>query len=357
MGQIELRHLGSGWLLDPEFAQAALGMTPPPPTEYPIGQLTDRGAHVPGLSGDVPTLAIDLAGVDPDTLAYLDAALGGPVETPAGLVHGVAAGDGREPWDWNALKPELQAAIRAAGAEFFGQAHRQPTKDARHVFGSALARAWSRHLPRRWAQPLVAAPALDALQVQFRTSSHYAYAHMETMAVQVPQYDGTLSPPLPRELYHAGDVALVLPYDPRTERVLLIEQFRFGAWGQGDPSPWKLEPIAGMVDPGEDPATCARREAVEEAHVELDELLPLPNGYPSPGYTVSYFHSFVGLCDLSEHKAGIAGLASESENIRSHILTLDQALDMMDAGDIDVLPLVTMLLWLSRYRDRARNGG
>lgn len=360
MGQIEQRHLASGWLLDPEVAKSAFGAVAAQPGVCDIGQLLDRGARPPGLSSAGSALAFDISAVDPAVLAYIDAALGGPVMTPHGIVHGVSADpadSGSGPWEWANMSTALQAAIRSAAREFFGQPKPQTAARARIVFGAALARAWSCHMPRRWAAPLLPPPDLDQLVIDHRRSGHYAYAHMEEVVVQVPQFDGTLSPPLSRELYHSGDAALVLPYDPDSDRVLLIEQFRFGAWGLGDPSPWKLEPIAGMVDPGEDAATCARREAIEEANLEMNDMLPIPGGYPSPGYTVGIFHCFVGLCDLSQRQGGIAGLASESENIRSHVLGLDQAIDMVDAGDIDVLPLVAMLLWLSRYRDRLRAGG
>ncbi|MDT8327225.1 MAG: tellurium resistance protein, partial [Roseovarius sp.] len=49
-----------------------------------------------------------------------------------------------------------------------------------------------------------------------------------------PRFDGTMSAPLRREVFVATDAALVLPYDPASDRVLLVEQFRMGPYGRGD---------------------------------------------------------------------------------------------------------------------------
>ena len=50
------------------------------------------------------------------------------------------------------------------------------------------------------------------------------------------------------EVFVTGDAVSVLPWDHRTDRVLLIEQIRAGLIGRGDPNPWNLEVIAGLRD-------------------------------------------------------------------------------------------------------------
>ncbi len=50
----------------------------------------------------------------------------------------------------------------------------------------------------------------------------------------------------------SADAVTVLPYDPVRDRVLLIEQYRFGVHMRGDPRPWVLEPVAGRIDAGRD---------------------------------------------------------------------------------------------------------
>ncbi|NDH20696.1 MAG: NUDIX domain-containing protein [Rhodobacteraceae bacterium] len=78
-------------------------------------------------------------------------------------------------------------------------------------------------------------------------------------------FDGSMSAEVSRAAIVSGDASLVLPYDPKTEQILVLEQFRMAPFARGDKNPWLFEPIAGMIDLGETPETCARREAEEEA--------------------------------------------------------------------------------------------
>ena len=49
-----------------------------------------------------------------------------------------------------------------------------------------------------------------------------------------------------------------------------------------------------MIDLGETPETCARREAEEEAGLNISNLIPISKSYPSPGGSTTFFHSFLG---------------------------------------------------------------
>lgn len=70
------------------------------------------------------------------------------------------------------------------------------------------------------------------------------------------------------ELWLPGVTAVVL----REEHVLLVRRADNGAW----------TPITGIVDPGEEPAVAARREALEETGVEIsvDRLASVSAGTP-----------------------------------------------------------------------------
>src|ERR1700748_1959586 len=63
-----------------------------------------------------------------------------------------------------------------------------------------------------------------------------------------------------RESYDIGDAAAVLPIDPRTGTVLLIQQFRWPVfeWGYRQQL---IEVIAGKLD-GDDPQACIHKEAM-----------------------------------------------------------------------------------------------
>jgi nudix-type nucleoside diphosphatase (YffH/AdpP family) len=179
---------------------------------------------------------------------------------------------------------------------------------------------------------------------------------MEERSLRFRRFDGTMSDVVDRAIFLSGDAALVLPYDPVRDRVLLVEQVRMGPLARGDHGPWQLEPIAGRVDPGEAPTDAALREAREEAGLELGELHLIHQGYPSPGTSSEFFYTYLGIADLSDDTAGLGGVAGEHEDIKGHIYSFDAVMTMLDRGDIRVVPLAMALHWLARNRESLRRG-
>ena len=164
------------------------------------------------------------------------------------------------------------------------------------------------------------------------------------------RFDGKTTGPLRREAFIGVDAALVLPYDPLTDRVLIIEQIRVGPLMRADANPHMLEPVAGIIDVLETPVEAALREVEEEAGLSEIELQPMFGFYPSPGASTDYFHCFIGLADLGEDRNFTGGLAFEHEDLRVHVLSRERALALVDSGEIATGPLITMLLWLDRNR-------
>jgi len=168
------------------------------------------------------------------------------------------------------------------------------------------------------------------------------------------RYDGGQSDMVRRAVFLATDAVIVLPYDPVRDRVLLIEQFRPGPFARGDAKPWQLEPIAGRLDAGETPQDTAHREALEEAGLTLAELHEVAHCYASPGCSTEYFNIYVGVTDLPDDVEGVAGLASEAEDIRSYVFSYDKLMQMVDKMQAVNAPLVLAGLWLARHRERLR---
>jgi nudix-type nucleoside diphosphatase (YffH/AdpP family) len=169
------------------------------------------------------------------------------------------------------------------------------------------------------------------------------------------QFSGTTSDTLKREFFIGTDASILLPYDPATDHVLLVEQFRIGPLARGDQNPRSLEPIAGMIDAGETPEDTAHREALEEAALDNLQLEKMFAVYASPGNATDYFHCFLGLCDLPKPQQYTGGLESEAEDLRLHIIPFADAMDLITTGEAQVAPLVAMLLWLDRNRARLRS--
>ena len=99
------------------------------------------------------------------------------------------------------------------------------------------------------------------LDRQTAWSGHFS---VNRLTLQHRRFAGGWSEPLVREVFERGDAVGVLPYDPVTDSLVLIEQFRPGAM-RGDDSPWMLELIAGVVEAGESDADVVHREALRRS--------------------------------------------------------------------------------------------
>jgi nudix-type nucleoside diphosphatase (YffH/AdpP family) len=255
----------------------------------------------------------------------------------------------------------IGAALRAeAEAEVLrGHARGLPADELAARRQMILARAWARLEARAAPEPatLRSDMARAAVTETGCEITHDGFFLARRYRVSPPRFDGGQSPDLLREVFVATDAALVLPYDPARDRVLLVEQFRMGPYGRGDPLPFLLEPVAGRIDGGETPEETARRECREEAGLELRALEKISSHYCTPGYSTEFFHLFLGLCDLPEVEQGAGGLASENEDIRTHVIGFDRAMDLLRSGEANNGPLVLALLWLERERARLRASG
>ncbi|SHE34623.1 ADP-ribose pyrophosphatase [Modicisalibacter ilicicola DSM 19980] len=165
-------------------------------------------------------------------------------------------------------------------------------------------------------------------------------------------FEGGWSDVVTREVHVRRDAVGVLLYDVERDRVVLVEQVRAGALD--DPlSPWKLEPVAGLIEPGENPADVAYRETVEEAGCEILELIELHTYYPSPGACDERVTMFCGLVD-SCRLGGVHGLDEENEDILVHVLSFAQAWELLEAGRLDNAMCLIAFYWLARERASLR---
>ncbi len=179
------------------------------------------------------------------------------------------------------------------------------------------------------------------------------YFGIEDHKVRHRRFDGRTSAIVDRAVFTSGDAVTVLPFDPATGTVLLIEQFRAGPLARRDPHPWCLETVAGRRDRRETAEETARREAIEEAGVTLGRIERIGSFYPSPAIMAEYITSFVAEADLSA-AGGVHGLAEEDEDIRTIIVPLEVALEGVESGEIATAPLIVSLLWLARHEGRLR---
>jgi ADP-ribose pyrophosphatase len=166
-------------------------------------------------------------------------------------------------------------------------------------------------------------------------------------------FEGGEGPEISREIFERGRAVAVLPYDPERDEVVLIEQFRPGAFGV-EPDPWLIETIAGIAEDDEETEDVARREAKEESGLELLELEPIFRYFASPGGSTETVDLFWGRVDSST-AGGHFGLAEEGEDIKVHVVSSEVALAWMNEGRIKVATTLIALQWLMANRERLRS--
>lgn len=178
-----------------------------------------------------------------------------------------------------------------------------------------------------------------------RDTPFSGFFRLDRLTLRHRLYRGGWSNVMTRELFVRHQAVAVLPWDPVRREVLLVEQFRVGAV-EGRDTPWCLELIAGICDrPGEPLEEVARREALEEADLELGAITPLYDYLASPGGSNERLQLFVAEADLAG-AGGIHGNDSENEDIRVVRAGLDELPRLMAAGLVDNAPALIALQWL-----------
>ncbi|PKF61671.1 ADP-ribose diphosphatase [Psychromonas sp. psych-6C06] len=162
-------------------------------------------------------------------------------------------------------------------------------------------------------------------------------------------FAGGWSPEIQREIFERGHAAAVLPYDKENDAVVLIEQFRFGAI-ETELSPWLLELVAGIIEPGEEAVEVIQREAQEEAGLIIESSQFIMNCLLSPGGSTEHVDIFVGAVDSTKAQ-GLHGLEEEGEDIRVHVVPRETAYQWVLEGKINNSATVIALLWLQINKD------
>lgn len=192
----------------------------------------------------------------------------------------------------------------------------------------------------------------DAVRVLGEETVFDGHFSVRKLTVQHRCFGGGWSAPLKREVFDRGDSVGVLPYDPVDDSLVLIEQFRPGALrGQG--SPWMLELVAGVVEPGESDRDVVQREALEEADCELDDLLPIASFFPSAGACSEQVRLFCGRVTRAGVGA-IHGVADEGEDILVHSVPREDALQLLREDRIPNGHTLIALQWLALQGDDLR---
>ena len=136
------------------------------------------------------------------------------------------------------------------------------------------------------------------------------------------------------EIENHGWAAAVLAYDPTRREAVLVRQLRLPQALQGD-DPLSLEIVAGLLDgDGEGPEATARREAMEEAGLDLGRIEAIGAFRPSPGLVGEKVWLYLAEVDLAAARVGDGGgLAHEGEDIEVVVIALADLAALVDRGE------------------------
>lgn len=165
-------------------------------------------------------------------------------------------------------------------------------------------------------------------------------------------HGGGWSGEIAREVFERGHAAAVVPYDPLRDEVVLIRQFRPGAYA-ARMGPWLWEIIAGILEKDETPEALILREAREEAGLTLSDPIRIGKYLVSPGGTSESCTIFCARVDAAT-ASGIHGLKSENEDIAVHALPYARVMAMLAEEQICNAKTIIGLQWLALNRDSLR---
>jgi ADP-ribose pyrophosphatase len=195
---------------------------------------------------------------------------------------------------------------------------------------------------------------MDASEVQVvvRENAYSGYFRIDRYRIRHRLFDGGTSPEIRREVFDRGHAVAVILYDPDHDKVILIDQFRIGAYAAGRP-PWVTEIVAGIIDPGETPLEVATRETTEETGCDVRDLELVYDYLVSPGCSNETVTLFCGRVDTTK-AGGVFGLKDEGEDIRVRAVPLADALRMLEAGEFNTSLGIIGLQWLALNRNKLR---
>ncbi len=172
---------------------------------------------------------------------------------------------------------------------------------------------------------------------------------IEEARLRFELFSGKMSQWMRRLSLERGDSVAVLVFNQTTEKLILINQFRYPTYKNDDG--WIIETIAGMIDLGETPEESARREVQEETGLNIDAFESIATFYPSPGGSSERIFLFYS--EVSGEKAKYketGGLIGEGEDIKAVEISIADALKKIKSGEIVDAKTIIGIYWLENHQ-------
>ncbi len=163
-------------------------------------------------------------------------------------------------------------------------------------------------------------PTYDRKNIEIKSAKSVYEGHYKVVKLRMRHkcFDGGWSEWLDREQLLRQDAACAILWDPKQDKIVLVEQIRVGLINRRhQDSPWMIEIVAGLIDKGEKPEEAIMRETKEEAGYEIQTLLPIGVFFNTPGGFNEKSFVYCGIISLESSSLECA--PDEDEDIKVHI--------------------------------------
>ena len=191
----------------------------------------------------------------------------------------------------------------------------------------------------------------EDVEVKSRKSIHEGFCSVKEYEIRQKYFNDEWSEVYSRELIAKPKAVAALPYDPKLDKVVLIEQLRVGAIDMAErhemDTPWLIEIIAGIVDDDDEKShkDKIRREIFEETGLYTEALLHMYDYFTTPGCSTERIELFCARVDSNKAKQ-FAGLKEEHEDIKVHVVSTEEAFLALRSGQINNAAAIIALQWL-----------
>jgi nudix-type nucleoside diphosphatase (YffH/AdpP family) len=148
-----------------------------------------------------------------------------------------------------------------------------------------------------------------------------------------------------REAYDRGNGATILLYNLQQKTIILTRQFRLPTFINGNANGMLIEACAGLLDK-DNPDDCIKRETEEETGYKITDVKKIFEAYMSPGSVTEILYFFIAEYskDMKVHEGG--GVEHEEENIEVIEMNIDDALRMINTGEIKDAKTIMLLQYI-----------
>ena len=145
-----------------------------------------------------------------------------------------------------------------------------------------------------------------------------------------------------REAYDRGNGAVILLYNVLLKTVILTRQFRMPTFINGNSSGMLIEACAGLLDK-DNAEDCIKRETEEETGYKINAVKKVMEVYMSPGSVTEMLHFFIAEYSHAMKVTEGGGIAHEQEEIDVLELPMEQAMEMIETGEIKDAKTIMLL--------------